>query len=106
MGAQGPSGRPPLPAPLACPTPAPTLVQASVTSSPGYDSQLQCPPLCHLSLLSHLAKSSHTVFPKARASPSSDIVLLFKEQCPNFPSGKFKPSQTTLPSPLPASPAS
>ena len=85
---------------FSCAMPPPTTIQASTTSGPGCDNGLQGPPLCHLSQLSHLAKSSYTMLPKARASPSSEAILLSKEQSPNSLFRELKSSQTSLQSPL------
>lgn len=68
---------------FSCPMPPSTPIQASMMSGPGWDDGLWCPPLGRLSQLSHLAKSSYTIPPKARASPSSKAILLSKELSPN-----------------------
>lgn len=75
-------------------------IQASTTSSPGCEDGLQGRPLCRLSQLSHLAKSSYTMLPKARASPSSEAILLSIEQSPNSLFRELQTSQTSLQSPL------
>lgn len=96
-GAQAASGHSFTAFPFSCPMATPlTPNPGPMTSGLGCSTGPQCPPLCCFSQLCHLAQSSQTMLPEARASPSSEAILLPKEPCPRTSPGVHDSPESSL----------